>query len=110
MAFATLTLCQLFHAFDVRSEDQSLLRLGILSNPAMNKAFLVGLALQLAVLLLPPLMGLFGVCALTAPQWACVLGLAITPVVVCELEKALRRSAQRRSAHRPAPAGTGTRR
>ena len=110
MAFATLTLCQLFHAFDVRSEDQSLLRLGILSNPAMNKAFLVGLALQLAVLLLPPLMELFGVCALTAPQWACVLGLAVTPVVVCELEKAVRRSAQRRADHRPAPAGAGSRR
>ena len=51
MAFATLTFCQLFHAFDVRSEDQSIFKLGILSNPAMNKAFLVGMVLQLAVLL-----------------------------------------------------------
>ena len=36
MAFATLTFSQLFHAFDVRSESQSLFRLGISSNPAMN--------------------------------------------------------------------------
>ena len=33
MAFATLTLCQLFHAFNVRSEDRSLLEQGLLSNP-----------------------------------------------------------------------------
>ena len=31
MAFATLTLCQLFHAYDVRSERSSLLQIGIFS-------------------------------------------------------------------------------
>ena len=92
MAFATLTFCQLFHAFDVRSEDQSIFKLGILSNPAMNKAFLVGMVLQLAVLLVPPLMGVFEVCALTAPEWAVVLGLSILPVIICEIEKAVRRA------------------
>ena len=92
MAFATLTFCQLFHAFDVRSEDQSIFKLGILSNPAMNKAFVVGMVLQLAVLLVPPLMGIFEVCALTVAEWACVLGLAILPVIICEIEKAVRRA------------------
>ena len=51
MAFATLTFSQLFHAFDVRSETTPLFRLGVLSNKAMNKAFLAGAALQAAVLL-----------------------------------------------------------
>ena len=46
MAFSTLTLCQLFHAFDVRSETTPLFRLGVLSNKAMNKAFLAGAALR----------------------------------------------------------------
>ena len=46
MAFATLTLSQLFHAFDVRSEETSLFRLGFFSNPAMNKAFLAGVVLR----------------------------------------------------------------
>ena len=91
MAFATLTFCQLFHAFDVRSEDQSIFTLGLFSNPAMNKAFLVGMALQLSVLLLPPLMSVFHVCALSPLQWLCVLLLAAAPMAVCELEKALRR-------------------
>ena len=91
MAFATLTLCQLFHAYDVRSEHHSLFHIGILSNPAMNKAFLVGLGMQLAVLLLPPLQRIFQVVPLNAAEWAVVLALAITPVVICEAVKGLKR-------------------
>ena len=83
MAFATLTLCQLFHAYDVRSEHHSLFHIGILSNPAMNKAFLVGLGMQLAVLLFPPLQRIFQVVPLNGPEWAVVLALPITPVVIC---------------------------
>ena len=91
MAFATLTFCQLFHAFDVRSEKQSIAHIGLLSNPAMNRAFLVGMTLQLAVLLIPPLQAVFQVCSLSAAQWLCVLGLSLTPLAVCEIEKAVRR-------------------
>ena len=99
MAFATLTLSQLFHAFDVRSEDTPLFRLGWFSNPAMNRAFLAGAALQGAVLLAPPLQGVFAVVPMDLAQWGIVLGLALTPLVVCEIEKALRRArAGRRAA------------
>ncbi len=99
MAFATLTLCQLFHAFDVRSEYHSLLHIGIFSNPAMNKAFLVGLGMQLAVLCLPPLQAVFQTTSMDMREWIVVLLLAVTPVVVCEAAKAQGR--RRRS---PAPA------
>ncbi len=91
MAFATLTLCQLFHAFDVRSESQSLFHIGVFSNPAMNKAFLVGLGLQLSVLCFPPFQTVFQTVPLNPLEWAVVLTLSVTPVVVCELAKALRR-------------------
>ena len=91
MAFATLTLSQLFHAFNVRSPDRSLTELGVFTNPAMNRAFGAGLALQLAVLLLPPLQGVFGVVALSGLQWMGVFGLAMAPIPVCELVKALTR-------------------
>ena len=95
MAFATLTLSQLFHAFDVRSEETGLLRLGVLSNPAMNKAFLAGLALQLAVLLVPPLQGAFGVVLLPPAAWGTVAALALTPLVLCEGVKAAARRRRR---------------
>ena len=99
MAFATLTFCQLFHAFDVRSEHQSLLSLGVFTNPAMNQAFVVGAALQLAVLLLPPLMGVFHVTFLTFQQWLVVVILSITPVVVTEVEKRFFHSSSNVSSH-----------
>ena len=99
MAFATLTFCQLFHAFDVRSEHQSLLSLGVFTNPAMNQAFVVGAALQLAVLLLPPLMGVFHVTFLTFRQWLVVVILSITPVVVTEVEKRFFHSSSNESSH-----------
>ena len=91
MAFATLTLCQLFHAFNVRSEDRSLFSQGVLSNPAMNRAFLAGLAMQLSVLLIPPLQGVFSVAPMTPAQWFAVLALAMAPIPICEWAKARRR-------------------
>ena len=94
MAFATLTLCQLFHAFDVRSEEHSLFHIGVFSNRAMNKAFLVGLAMQLSVLCLPPLQRIFQTVDMNPVEWSVVLALAVTPVVVCELGKWMRKRKQ----------------
>lgn len=97
MAFATLTMSQLFHAFNVRSEEHSLFHQGVLSNPAMNRAFGTGLILQLAVLLIPPLQGVFSVIPMTGLQWTTVLVLAMTPIPVCEGEKWMRRRKKRLS-------------
>ena len=87
MAFATLTLTQLFHAFDARSEYRSLWHIGVFSSPAMNRAFLAGAVMQLSVLCLPLLQKIFHTVTLTAVQWLAVLGLAIAPVVICEAVK-----------------------
>ena len=102
MAFSTLTLSQLFHAFNVRSEDRSLFAQGLLSNPAMNKAFLAGMALQLSVLLIPPLQGVFSVVPLGALQWLTVLALAAAPVPICECAKAMGRRREEPEAEEPA--------
>ena len=109
MAFATLTFSQLFHAFDVRSETTPLFRLGVLSNKAMNKAFLAGAALQAAVLLAPPLQGAFSVVPLALEQWGMVLALALTPLVVCEAAKLLRPKGRKKEAARGTRETVGTR-
>ena len=105
MAFATLTLCQLFHAYDVRSDHRSIFEIGILSNPSMTRAFLAGALLQCAVLLLPPLQTVFSVVPLNAAEWLTVLALSVTPTVVCEGVKYRRRRARtharRLVRHRP---------
>lgn len=96
MAFATLTLSQLFHAFDVRSEDQSIFQIGFFSNKAMNEAFLIGLAMQMSVLCLPPLQSVFSVVFLRPVEWLVVMCLAVTPILLCEIEKLIRRIIRRR--------------
>ena len=84
MAFATLTLSQLFHAFDARSEDRPLSSLGVLTNRAMNRAFLLGLVMQLSVLCLPPLQTVFHTVPLTPGQWGLTLSLSLVPLLWSE--------------------------
>ena len=91
MSFATLVFCELTRAFAVRSEHHSIFKIGIFSNSMMNKAFAVGLILQLAVLLLPPLQGVFGVMSLNAAEWGVVILLALVPLLVSEIYKAVRK-------------------
>ena len=91
MSFATLVFCELTRAFAVRSERHSIFTIGVFSNSMMNKAFAVGLILQLAVLLLPPLQGVFGVMSLNAAEWGVVILLALVPLLVSEIYKAERK-------------------
>ena len=92
MSFATLVFCELTRAFAVRSEHRSIFKIGIFSNSMMNKAFAVGLILQLAVLLIPPLQGIFGVMNLNVTEWAVVIALALVPLIVSEIFKAVKRA------------------
>ncbi len=92
MAFSTLVFCELTRAFAVRSQHRSVFQVGLFTNKTMNIAFVVGLVMQLAVMLLPPLMAIFDVCALTGSEWAVVVALSLVPLVVSELAKAFARS------------------
>ena len=94
MSFATLVFCELSRAFAVRSEDRSIFQIGIFSNKSMNQAFVVGLALQLGVLLLPFLQDTFNVTNLTMIEWAVVVVLSLVPLVVSEAMKIFRRTGQ----------------
>ena len=92
MAFATLVFCELTRAFAVRSEHLSVFQIGLFSNPTMNKAFVVGLALQLAVLLIPFLQPVFHIVSLTGAEWLVVVGLSFVPLLVSEVTKAIGRA------------------
>lgn len=96
MAFATLVFCELTRAFAVRSERHSIFQIGLFSNKTMNKAFVVGLGLQLAVLLIPALQPIFNVTSLTAAEWLVVVGLALLPLATSEIVKAVRRGKERK--------------
>jgi len=86
MAFAVLSLSQLVHAFNMRSQH-SLTQISLFGNPYLLGAFLAGAILQAGVIMLPPLAEIFAVCPLTWEQWAVVAGLSLVPLPVVELEK-----------------------
>ncbi|WP_430610402.1 calcium-translocating P-type ATPase, PMCA-type [Enterococcus sp. DIV0876] len=90
MAFATLVFGELTRAYAVRSETRSIFSIGLFSNSAMNKAFVVSLAMQLAVLFIPFLQDIFRVQSLNPTEWLIVIGLSLIPLIVSELNKLIR--------------------
>ena len=86
ISFAVLSLSQLFHSFNMRSEH-SISEIGLFSNPQLIISFFICTFLQIAVISFPALAGLFQVVPLTLRQWAIVLLLSIAPIVIVELQK-----------------------
>ena len=79
MCFAVLSLSQLFHAFNMRSEH-SLLEIGLFTNTKLILSFLICTLLQIVVITQSTLASVFKVCALTLPQWGIVFALAFAPI------------------------------
>lgn len=94
MAFAVLSLSQLVHAFNMRGEG-SLGKLPFCSNKWLLMAFVVGVALQCVVIMMPPLAGIFQVVPLNGEQWLLTVALALAPLPLVELEKAIWRPKQK---------------
>lgn len=88
MAFAVLSLSQLVHAFNMRGEG-SLGKLPFCSNKWLLMAFVVGVALQCVVIMMPLLAGIFQVVPLNGEQWLLTAALALAPLPLVELEKAI---------------------
>ncbi len=86
MSFCVLSLSQLVHAFNMRSE-RSVFSVGILSNPYLVGAFLIGVILQVGVVSVPMLSPLFRVVPLNALQWSIVGLLSFAPLPLVELQK-----------------------
>ena len=88
MAFCVLSLSQLVHSFNMRSEH-SVFRLGIFSNRKLVAACGLCAFLMVSVVLFPPLAALFKTTALTGFQWLLVAALSLCPLLVVEGEKLL---------------------
>lgn len=86
MAFAVLSISQLVHAFNMRSEG-SIFKIHLFSNKFLVGAFIIGLILQTGVIMIPSLARLFLVAPLSLYQWGIVAALCLVPIVVVELEK-----------------------
>ena len=86
MAFITLGLSQLIHAFNVQSQ-KSLFITGFLSNPKLIFSVLLCIILEIITATVPCLTQFFKTQSLNLIQWAIVWALSLTPLLVSELEK-----------------------
>lgn len=86
MAFAVLSLSQVVHTYNMRS-NRSVLSIGLFSNHRLNWASLVCILLQVSVIACPPLAAVFRTVPLNFVQWAIVAALSILPLLCIEIEK-----------------------
>ena len=92
MAFATLGLIQLLHAFNVKSVYQSVFKVGLFRNKTFNWAIPVAFVLLMATIVVPGFNNLFHVSHLSMTQWLAVIVGSFLIVVLVELVKAIQRA------------------
>lgn len=90
MLFTVLTLAQMGNALAMRSEQDSLFRIGLLSNQPLLAAVLLTLGLQFIVIYLPFCQHLFSTIALSTGDLMISLGLSTIVFWGVELEKWLK--------------------
>lgn len=90
MAFLTLSVCEMMHAWNMRSLDHSIFTMHS-HNKALLGSILLSFVLTVPVLLIPALRNIFSLVALSGTQYliAALLAVAIIPIV--EIVKAIRR-------------------
>ncbi len=91
MAFVTLSLCELFRAYTVRSEHQSIFQQGVFSNRYMQIAVGISVLLLGLVIYVPFLQPAFNTHTMNLTELALVLGLALIPAAAEEILKAITR-------------------
>jgi Ca2+-transporting ATPase len=95
MVFAVLCLLQLGHVLAIRSERRSLFSQGLFSNPWVFGAVAVTFLMQMATIYVPVLNPVFKTQPLSAGELAIVLGLSTAVFLAVELEKLVKRLADR---------------
>jgi Ca2+-transporting ATPase len=98
MVFMTVTMAQLFQSLAVRSQRDSVFRIGFHTNPALAVTVVVTLLLQLAVIYLPFLQGVFKTVPLSARDLGISLALSTSVFWAVELDKWMLRTRERRRA------------
>ena len=92
MAFLTMSMCEIFHSFNVRSQRKSLFSLKS-HNKTLWLSMLVSLALTTAVLEVPFLAGAFGFTPIGLTEYLIALGMGVLVIPVVEIVKFFQRKA-----------------
>ena len=96
MAFLTMSMCEIFHAFNMRSQRKSVFKLG--HNIVLWMAMLGSVALTTIVLEVPAVANAFGFTPVSWNEYAIAIGLAVLIVPIVETVKAFQRKAAKKKA------------
>ena len=86
MAFLTLSLIQLLHSYNSRSQTHSLFSSNPFSNKPLNYAMLAGLALT-AITFIPAVQSFMGMTMLSLSEFAIAIGCAVAIIPLVEIQK-----------------------
>ena len=86
MAFITLSLLELVHSFNIRSEE-SIFKIGIFKNKYLVGSFVIGIILQVIVVSTPSIANIFSAVPLNKEQWLYTALISISPLFIIELQK-----------------------
>ena len=88
MAFLTLGILELVHSFNIKSEE-SIFKIGIFENKYLIGALVLGVILQVIVVVVSPLAQVFSLVPLTGIQWLYTILIAVAPIPIVEIQKAV---------------------
>lgn len=92
MAYVTLGLIQLVHAYNVKSVYQSIAKVGLFKNKLFNYSIPLAFIMLMVTVVVPGFNNFFHVSNLTASQWGVVIFGSLLMVVLVELVKAVQRA------------------
>ena len=100
MAFISLSMLELVHSFNVRSEE-SLFKAVLFKNKYLIGSFLIGTILQVGVVVIPKIADIFDVVLLNNKQWIYTAIISILPLVIVEIQKKINTIRFERPVYKP---------
>ncbi|MDX2137873.1 MAG: HAD-IC family P-type ATPase [Chloroflexota bacterium] len=98
IAFMTLALAQIFHAFNARSQRDTVFNKRLFSNRWLWAATGICVLLQIAAVYVPFLQDVLDTVPLNLQDWGVVAGFATAPIVIVELVKLVQRATSKPTA------------
>ncbi len=90
MAFAVLAFSELVHVLNLRSNKESIFKVGLFTNKVLIGAIALSAVLMLVVLTIPGLQSIFEVATLSMNDIWVVIGLTFAPLLIVEVFKLLK--------------------
>ena len=91
MSFVVLSGSQLILSLSMRSEKESVFKIGIFKNKKLLGAIFIGILLQISIISIPSIARIFNVFSLTLKDWLFVSLLAMIPFTFFEISKLFRK-------------------